>query len=322
MDAAATAAVPLFSTLLEDTAPTTIDDVPRSWALKAVALLGPPARELTPRIAEILKAADTSPLDRLLCLEALARIGPAHGQSLGAVVAVLESGRAGASSAGPDAAAANLELRTAAAGVLSLFGKSASPAIPALLRAARSEHEPLRRAATTTLGSAGDATLIEPLADILLFDDSPAVQDAAAVSLSQLGPQTADIFEQLLTDADPTTRARAADGLRRLGPTARASLPAVVKVLTDEAPEVQITAAEAVWSISGEVPQPLDTAARLLSEPTREVRMRAHRLLVDMGRTTHDPALIGRLQTLSESRDPRVRQAAFLALRELQQAVQ
>lgn len=318
LDAAAAVAVPVLAQLLNDDVPTDSGDAPRSWALKSVALLGPPARELTPQIIELLNAPDTSALDRLLSLEALARIGPAHARSLPAVVMALEHG--------PPAAAreldqsVDLEFRTAAAGVLSLFGPSAAPAIPTLLEASRAEHEPLRRAAVTTLGMIGDAALREPLTDVLQFDDSLAVRDAAAVSLAQLGPQTTDLFTQLLGDSDATTRSRAADALRRLGPAARSSLPALRVALTDEATAVRIGAAEAIWSVSGEVPLPLDAAAELLAAPERETRMRAHRLLVDMGRVTHDPALLERLQSLSQSRDPRVRQAAYLALREVQQA--
>ncbi len=318
IETSAASSVPLFRQLLNDAAPTAINDVPRSWALKGIALLGPPARELTPDIIRILRDPATSSLDRLLSLEALARIGPTHAQTLSALVSALENGPP-VSAAGPASAASDLEFRTAAAGVISLFGNSAVPAIPSLLRAARSSHEPLRRAAVTTLGTIGDGALIDPLADILLFDDSPAVCDAAAVSLSQLGPRSMEIFIHLLTDPDPAARTRAADGLRRLGKPARQSLPALTVTLKDESAEVRITATEAVWAVTGEVAPALDPAANLLAEPAREVRMRAHRLLIDMGRTTRDPALIERLQTLAESRDLRVRQAAYIALREIQQ---
>ena len=318
---AADDAVPVLRQLLAETS-ISGGERPRSWALKSIALLGAPSAELTPQVVSIVHDPATADFDRLLSLEALARIGPAHAATLSAIVRVLEHGApAGAVPADDvDAAAAHLRRRTAAADVLSLFGPAGSPAIPALLQSARADDELLRRIAVLSLGTMRSTLLVDPLTDILLVDSSPAVQDAAAVALAQIGPAAVPIFEPLLSDADPATRARAADGLGRIGPAALSALGPLQTSLDDSAPEVRISAAEAVYRLSPADAPALDTALALLTEPQREVRMRAHRLIVAIGRESRDPTVVERLQTLADSRDPRVRQAAFQTLRELHQA--
>ena len=234
IDSAADESIAVFDQLLSETTRTGDAESPRSWAIKGIALLGPPARELTPEVVDILKADETAPIDRLLALEALARIGPTHPRTLPAIVAVLDD-RTAADAAGDDMLTdeeLHRRMRAGAAEVLVLFGASATPAIPSLLRAARDDDEPLRRAAVASLGATGSPLVQDPLLDLLLFDESPAVQDTAAAALAQLGADSVDIFVELLADQDSDTHIRAVDGLRRIGPPARSSAAVLEEIVT------------------------------------------------------------------------------------------
>ncbi len=312
---AAAAAVPVLIDLLDETEPAPEAGSPRQWSLKAIALMGGPAREAAPRIIRLLRDPTTMHLDRLLALEALGRIGTAHPQTLGAIVAVAERPLR----TEPDARVEDLELKTAAVDVLSLFGASAAPAIPLLQELTRGEHEPLRRVAVNTLGKTGNPLVLEALVDALLFDPSPAVCDAAAVALSQIGGAAVPTLQALLAHRDAEVRARAAEALGRIGPPASAALDTLREGLTDPVPAVRLAAAEGIWRLTGSAEGCLEAPLALLAEPQRELRMRAHRLLVEIGRSTRSPELFARLEELASSRNPQVRQAAYLALRELRQ---
>ncbi|MCA9052700.1 MAG: HEAT repeat domain-containing protein [Planctomycetaceae bacterium] len=323
IDASADVAVEVFDELLNDPAAIAGEDSPRSWALKGIALLGRPAAELTPHVIEILEGDDTLPLDRLLALEALARIGAAHARTLSAIVSVLD-GRSLADASGGemmDDEDFRQRLRTGAAEVLVLFGPAGSPAIPSLLQAARSDHEPLRRAAVTTLGPIGNPLVTDALIDTLLLDESPAVRDAAAVSLAQLGAESTDVFVPMLGDPEAATRIRAADGLRRIGKPAAAAVAPLQQMLTDQDLKVRVAAAEALWTLTGALDPALDSALTMLAVPQRDVRIQAHRLILTIGRESRDPEVLKRLEQLVDSRDPRVRQAASIAYRELQKLI-
>lgn len=312
---AAASAVPVLIDLLEEAEPASEAGSPRQWSLKAIALMGRPARDAAPRIIALLRDPGTPHLERLLSLEALGRIGPAHPQTLGALVAVAQRPLR----AEPAGRTEDLELKTAAVDVLSLFGPSAASALPLLQELARGEHEPLRRAAVNTLGKTGNPLVLEALVDALLFDDSPAVRDTAAAALSQLGGAAVPALQALLAHPEAEVRARAADALGRIGPPAAAALPALRERLRDASPEVRLSAAEGVWRMTGSAEGCLEAPLTLLAEPQRELRMRAHRLLVEIGRTSRSPELLARLEELASSRNPQVRQAAYLALRELSQ---
>jgi HEAT repeat protein len=314
---AAAAAVPVLIDLLDETEPAPDAGSPRQWSLKAIALMGGPARDAAPRIIRLLRDPTTMHLDRLLALEALGRIGAAHPQTLGAIVAVAERPLR----TEPAARLEDLELKTAAVDVLSLFGASAAPAIPLLQELTRGDHEPLRRAAVNTLGKTGNPLVLEALVDALLFDPSPVVCDTAAVALSQLGGAAVPTLQALLVHRDAEVRARAAEALGRIGPPAAAALASLRERLTDPAPGVRLAAAEGIWRLTGSADGCLDAPLALLAEPQRELRMRAQRLLVEIGRSSRSPELLARLEELAASRNPQVRQAAYLALRELRQPV-
>lgn len=316
----AAVAVPLLTSLLEEPGSSDEVDPPRLWGLKAVALMGRRARDATDAVRNILKSPQASLLERLMALEALGRIGAADDRTLPAIVEWLQSPAALTAAADvPLTDAEQRELQVAAAEILSLFGASAAPAMPALLTAARDPHEPLRRAAVTTLGTIGSPVLVDSLVDVLQFDSSPAVQDAAAVSLSQIGAPAVQTLTGLLDDSEADIRMRAADGLRRIGPPAQPAVAKLRKLMDDESAQVCLAAAEAVFSITDEFEAALDRAAPLLGSPDRQVRMRAHQLLIALGRAGHSGAVAQQLEPLVNGRNPVARQTALLTLRELQQ---
>jgi HEAT repeat protein len=308
-------AVPLLDEMLDDLEATSTGEPQRLWALKAIALMGRPARDLAPRVAEILSDSEQPHLHRLVALEALGQIGPTHPRTLPAVAGALVE-RSSPSDTQQEFQQ-TLAMRTAAADILSLFGESAAPAIPSLMRAARDEHEPLRRAAVTTLGKTRSMLALDSLVDVMLFDESPAVQDAAATAMAELGAGAAPALEQLLEDDDADIRWRCADALRRIGPAARETEDSLANLARDPSPLVRVVAAEALWAVADEVDPAASIAMSLFAEPDRNLRIRAHRLVVEIAHASRDAALRVRLQELTSSEDARVQQAARQTLREL-----
>jgi HEAT repeat protein len=315
-------AVPTLRELLRSNAPgeggDTLD-TPRLWSLKALALLGPAAREAAPDVIVVLEDPASPHLHRLAALEALARIGPAHPATLPQLVNVLQTPAPPGVAPDPEGAQVLLETQVAAAELLALYRGSASSAAPALLDAARNRHEPLRRAAVTTLGAIGSDLALEGLSEALLFDDSPAVQDAAAVALSKLGRSAVPRLVSLLEDRDAGVRWRAADALGRMGPLAAIDARGPLEQrLNDPDTVVRLSAAEALWTLTSEAGSVLDVALSLLSASDRQLRIRAYRLVLKIGAGPARTTVIEKLSELADGREPLARQAAVLALRELQ----
>lgn len=317
MGPAAAASVPMFRDLLTQGEQADEPDSPRLWALKAIALLGPVARDATPEVIGILHEPATPALHRLAALEALAKIGATSPATLPEIAACLRPAARPTPSATDNAE--RLEFQVVAAELIGLYGRSAATAIPLLVEASRSDHEPLRRAAVTSLGGIGSDLALEPLTESLVADEDPAVQDAAAISLSRLGASGVIRLTSLLKSDDPQVRWRAADGLGRAGaPAAAKSVPELKQHLADPDPLVRMATAEALWLITKSAPDSLLVALDLFPAGDRDLRMRAHRLVVAIGRGPNRPAVIERLAPLVDSRDPRIRQTALLTLRELE----
>jgi HEAT repeat protein len=279
-------AVPVLRRQLDDVGDPP-DAGPQLWALKALALFGPVARDAAPDVARVLKSPSTPALSRLTALDALSQIGPGHPVVIPTLIAF----------AGDESAP---ELRRAAIEALGMNGPAASSALPVLVRALDDPDENVRREAATSLGKLGPNG--EPaqfaLLERLAFDEIPAVQDAAATALAAIGPAVGPQLLPLLASDDVEIRRRVLVTVGEWGVNARPWQAAVQLRWDDPAPAVRLAALETTWQITrhGEAIAPR-IAAELTVED-RQLRIAAVRLLTRLGTEakTAEPVLHELLQ--------------------------
>ncbi|WP_197443720.1 HEAT repeat domain-containing protein [Maioricimonas rarisocia] len=284
----------------------------RLWAMKSLALFGPVAADAAGSIASILQD-ETAPLTlRLSAVEALGRIGTAAREPLPGLIATLR-GQHGTGLADDEQA----ELQIAAADILMLLRSEASPAVPALIRAAQHDSPRMRRIAATTLGTIGpraDAA-IPVLGELILFDEAEDVRDAAAIALAGLGDPAIPALLTLIEDQDVDVRWRAADALGRLPSGPPAVEEALEKAIAEDEPVVRITALESLWSLTRDAAQVAPIALRYLADEDRQIRIRAYRLLQSLGRRVS--VVREQLEALVDHPDPVVSHSADLLLEQL-----
>jgi HEAT repeat protein len=310
----AQAAVPVLIALLDEPA-----DVPehsaRLWAIKSLSLFGPLAADAAPPLIDVLNDDRAPELDRLSSIEALGRIGPAQPDVLPAIIATLETTPVRSDDAGREA---ELERRVAAAEILELFKGHAAPAVPALIRATRSDAVLLRRAAANTLGVIGPSAepAVPALVDLVLFDEHDQVRDLAATALGKIGLAAEGSLVQLLADEDMGVRRRAASALGQLSAAAPTTVSALQATAGDDSPAVRMASLAALWKLTQDPSRVLTAVIDEVSNDDREVRMGAVRLLEVMGPAARPG--IERLNVLAEEGSPAVRQAARRALRAIE----
>lgn len=159
---------------------------------------------------------DETPRKRRAAVVALGQIATDHRDSLGSVVAAV--GRA---------------LRT-----------DASPAVREQAAVVLGQMRPEETAAALT-----------DLAESMRVEKESAVKREVAVSLARLGPVAKPAVQPLtaaLKDADPTTRAAAADALGRVGPDARSAAPELQVLLKDAQKPVRRSAIFALGRVDPE----------------------------------------------------------------------
>jgi HEAT repeat protein len=299
-------AVPVLIRLLDEP----IDDPEQStqlWALKALARFGPLAAEAAPEVVAMLEDESRAALPRLACIETLGRIGPQQPEVLPALIRAIEVS-VGSPSARQHPAA--LERSIAAVEMLELFGGHASPAVPVIIRATRSDSILLRRAAANTLGLVGPAAdpAIPALVDLVLFDESDEVRDLAGRALGRIGESAEAPLVQLLADSDPDVRLRAAQAFAEMRSIAPETDRVLREIAVNDEPPIAVAALLAIWRTTGDVEFVADGGLKWLTNPDREVRMRAVELLEALGPAAE--GAIPRLTELADDERPYVRQAA------------
>ncbi len=307
-------AVPMLTKLLQK--PNDSDESTRIWVGKALALFGPEAATATPTAIEILQS-DRSPLGhKQVMIELLGRIGSRHPDAIPTLIRTLKMKPPTEKAAARDVNT----LRALAGESLAVIGSDATAAIPTLTRMIYDEHELVRRRTVEAIGAIGPAAAVAmpSLMETLIFDESAAVRDAAEVSLSQLGPSVVEPVTRLLSDSESDVRERAAGILARLGKAAQSSADELTNLLGDEDAAVRIRAAEALWSVERDA----DTKSLIpflieaLAEDDRQLRIRAYRLLIEIG-TANQPAVIPALKASENDTRAPVRQAVRKALQNL-----
>ena len=309
----ATDAVPVLAEILKNPDG---EDSTRIWVGKALALFGPEAETVTPTAVEILQD-DQSPLgDRQVMIELLGRIGGRHPRAIPALIETIRMTPPADKTAARDVNT----LRALAGESLATVGSDATAAIPALTRTLYDENELVRRRAVEALGAIGPAAAVAmpTLMEVLVFDESAAVRDSAEVSLAQFGPTILETVIGLTADPDPEVRTRAASILGRMGRVARSAANSLHVLLTDDMAGVRVRAMEAIWQINGtaEAGILVPHAIKALAEDDRQLRIRAYRLLVEIGQSA-PKTVRNALEKIPDDASSAVRQAAKKILRTL-----
>lgn len=289
---------------------------PAVWAAKAISLMGPYGRDATGALVAALRDTRRDMMLRQMTVEALALIGGADPDAIGALVELVRA-EPPAEGTSPREA----RLRQLAVEALGVAGADAAVAAPLLVRIIRSprESEAIRRRSVAALGAIGPATRIavEPLVETLVSDPSEAVRDEAGNALGAMGQPAVPVLRQLLRHSDQGVRWRAAKALGDVGETAQPAVTDLRKALADPHEQVRLQAADALWRIERRGRPLLLTVLHLMTSDDRNTRMRSLELLVAM-----DPRAAEVQPQLEQlASDPRrhVRQIAEQALRKIQQ---
>lgn len=317
MGKTAASAVPVFRELLTSNRRSNhpFDIEVMHWSIRALALLGPVAKDATPELVAILEDPTRPFVLRAGCLEALARIGDAEAKAIHALIRMLS--RRFHRNVPRDEAHM---LRGFSIDAIALVGPPAAAAIRDLIRLSRSEQEDLRRKAATALGAMGPEARdsLIPLAELLTQDDSPAVREAAANALANIGPLAVPLLRKLIEDDDAEVRRHAARGLGQIGKPAAPAIDELDFALDDDDGWVRIYAAESLWKITRKPDRVVPAYVEELKNPNRQIRIKAYRLLRDLGKQAAG-AKLGLQKLLSDKR-PYVRAVARRALRNLETA--
>jgi len=143
-----------------------------------------------------------------------------------------------------------------------------------------------------------------------LGDSRRRVWEAAALSLTRLGPEAVPALVDTLSDATTAEmRVMAASVLGRIGPAAREAVPALIRQLGD--PEVRAIAAGALGGIGPDAREAVPKLINRLNDPSPLVRQFVVKGLVGIDPS---PALVPLLLPLLEDNDTGVREVAAQSL--------
>ena len=151
--------------------------------------------------------------------------------------------------------------------------------IPTLVNKLQDIHDQVRVEAAYDLKSLG-ANAKPAFSSLLvaLKDPEPRVRFFAVLTLNILIDTQSDVgplitaFIDLLKDRDDSVRWQAASGLEKIGPKARAAVPALTASLSDTAEDVRVYAADALKSIGWDSEITTTNLIKLLKDPSSRVR--------------------------------------------------
>lgn len=289
--------------------------VTADWATKSLALFGSVAASATGDLIQQLEDSTLADAQRQSSIEALAMIGRGHPNAIPPLIRLLDHGPRGAKLADANAIAHWQQLACEA---IAIVGPSASPAIPSLIQASRSEHDVVRRKSLRALGVFGQASdvAIPAIMDCLIADQSAAVRDSAADALGRIGMASVPSLRHLMSDTDPEVRWRATKAIRQTGAKAADVKSELSNRLSDTDARARAEAVESLWAVTRESKLVLPTVLSDLQSTDRRIRIRAYRFLIGIGPAAR-PAL-PQLELLAKGSQRDLRQVASRVIESIQ----
>ncbi len=164
------------------------------------------------------------------------------------------------------------------------FSKRSPALVPALGRALADPDPQVRRCSAASLGNLGlDAEAALPALRALANDPETEVREQAAQVISTIEKSVLTFRSTTLPqaiadldDADPITRALAANRIENLGSRASDAVPSLIRCLADREADVRLAAASALGQIGPRASGAIPTLANLAeSDPDERVRRAA-----------------------------------------------
>lgn len=171
--------------------------------------------------------------------------------------------------------------------VLALKKLKSPSAIPALTSLLHASQPTLRRRVVETLGHTGDASLVPVLGEVLRQDASLEVRATAARSLGELKAREACQYLEEALREEFSIRCQAVIALGAVQD--RSTLPALMAMLKDAAPEVRYHAIKAIAKFKD--PKTLKAMAVMLEDSDPMVRSGASKVIEDLGGAIEDKAV-------------------------------
>jgi HEAT repeat protein/WD40 repeat protein len=288
-------AVPALAKALKDS-----DELLRRDVCGALAAIGPEAKAAVPALVGALK--DPSPIVRLAAVRALGEIGQWTKEVVDALAAILRD--------------KNAMIRAAA---VTALGETGKPGVASLQEALTDENAGVRNEAAFMLGQLGPEAkpAIVPLRR-LLKDTEPGVRIGAACALARISPEDTKSSVALLVDGLKDAKnfrllGGITSALGRIGPQAKAAVPALIELLREGGPDLKPLAAEALGCIGPEAKLAVPLLIEALKDEIQPIRFSATFALKRIGpeAKTAEAALTDALK--DEDAGVRILAAAALA---------
>ena len=248
----------------------------RLSAVKALARIGPEAKEAVPALIAALKDKDDGV--RSFAAEALGRIGK---EAVPALIVALKDQNAG--------------VRNSAVYTLGRIGPEAKEVVPALIAALKDKDDGVRSFAAEALGRIGKEAV--PALIAALKDQNAVVRPLATYALGRIGKEAVHALIAALKDQDAGRRSSAAEALGEMRPEAKEAAPALIATLKDQDAGVRRYAAEALGRIGPGAKEAAPALIAALKDHDADVRRSAAQALGLIGPEAKEavPALIAAL---------------------------
>jgi HEAT repeat protein/V8-like Glu-specific endopeptidase len=274
----------------------------RTWACDQLATMGAEAKNAEPELIELLLDKDDNV--RIKAMKALSEIGNVSQSDLQKVIEATKDSRLA-------------DLRLQGILVIRHMGEEADSAVPALIERLKDDSGDVRLEAAKTLGNLGPLakSAVPALAEALQRRDKRHdVRQEVALAIGSIhadDPVGASALEAGLRDPIREVRLSSLQGLEKLGPEGKTTVPQVLKALKEKDREMRGQAVVTLGAIGPDAKEAVGQLAQIVVDD-KELRVPAGQALGKIRK----PA-IGVLIKLLTVPNPPVRRVAIEALGEM-----